>query len=62
MHTSLDLRGSIPTFISLTTGKMHDTNILDILPLEKDTVIAMDRGCVDFSRLYALNLFPLLSS
>ncbi len=58
MHTLLDLRGSIPTFISLTTGKVHDVNILDILPLEKDAVIAMDRGYVDFTRLYAVNLFP----
>ena len=58
MHTLLDLRGSIPTFISLTTGKVHDVNVLDILPLEKDSVIAIDRGYVDFSRLYALNLFP----
>lgn len=58
MHTFLDLRGSIPTFISLTTGKVHDVNILDILPLEKDAVIAMDRGYIDFSRLYALNRFP----
>ena len=58
MHTLLDLRGSIPTFISLTTGKVHDVNILDILPLEKDSVIAIDRGYVDFTRLYAVNLFP----
>ena len=58
MHTFLDLRGSIPTFISLTPGNVHDVNILDILPLEKDAVIAMDRGYIDFSRLYAVNLFP----
>jgi hypothetical protein len=58
MHTLLDLRGSIPTFISLTTGKVHDVNVLDVLPLEKDAVIAIDRGYIDFSRLYALNLFP----
>ena len=58
MHTLLDLRGSIPTFISLTTGKVHDVNIPDILSLEKDAVIAMDRGYVDFTRLYAVNLFP----
>ena len=58
MHTLLDLRGSIPTFISLTTGKVRDVNVLDILPLEKDAVIAIDRGYTDFSRLYALNLFP----
>ena len=61
MHTLLDLRGAIPTFISLTTGKVHDVNILDILPLEKDAVIAMDRGYVDFTRLYAVNLFPVSS-
>lgn len=58
MHTLLDLRGSIPTFISLTTGHVNDVNILDILPLEKDAVIAMDRGYIDFARLYVLNLFP----
>ena len=39
MHTLLDLRGSIPTFISLTTGKVHDVNMLDMLPLQKDAVI-----------------------
>jgi hypothetical protein len=60
MHTLLDLRGAIPTFIRLTTGKVHDVNILDILPLETDAVIAMDRGYIDFSRLYSLNLFPAL--
>lgn len=58
MHTFLNLRGAIPTFISLTTGKVHDVNVLDILPMEKDAVIAMDRGYVDFTRLYAMNLFP----
>lgn len=58
MHTLLDLRGSIPTFISLTTGKVHDVNVLDILPVENNAVIAMDRGYIDFSRLYALNMFP----
>jgi len=58
MHTLLDLKGSIPTFISLTTGKVHDVNVLDALPLGKDAVVAMDRGYVDFARLYAMNLFP----
>ena len=58
MHILLDLRGSIPTFISLTTGKVHDVNILDIPPLEKDAVKAMDRGYIDFSGLYSLNLSP----
>lgn len=58
IHTLLDLRGSIPTFVSLTPGKVNDVNILDILPLEKDAVFAMDRGYIDFARLYAINLFP----
>ncbi|PJC74675.1 MAG: IS4 family transposase [Syntrophobacterales bacterium CG_4_8_14_3_um_filter_49_14] len=58
MHTFLDLRGSIPTFICLTPGNVHDVKILDIIPLEKDSVIAMDRGYIDFARLYAVNLFP----
>jgi len=58
MHTFLDLRGSIPTFISLTPGNVHDVKILDIIPLEKDSVIAMDRGYIDFARLYTVNLFP----
>jgi IS4 transposase len=58
IHTLLDLKGSIPTFISLTPGIVNDVNILDILPLEKDAVIAMDLGYIDFARLYAMNLFP----
>ncbi len=58
MHTLLDLRGSIPTFISLTPGNVHAVKILDIIPLEKDSVIAMDRGYIDFARRYAVNLFP----
>jgi len=40
------------------TGNVHDVKILDIIPLEKDSVIAMDRGYIDFARLYAVNLFP----
>ena len=54
IHTLLDLKGAIPTFISLTLGKVNDVNILDILPLEKDAIIAMDRGYIDFARLYAM--------
>jgi Domain of unknown function (DUF4372)/Transposase DDE domain len=58
IHTLLDLRGSIPTFISLTSGNVHDGKILDIIPLEKDAVIVMDRGYIDFTRLYAVNISP----
>jgi len=52
LHTLLDLRGSIPTFISITNGKIHDVNILDELILEAGSIYVMDRGYLDFTRLY----------
>jgi len=55
MHTLLDLRGNIPSFISITEGTVHDVNILDILPLEPGAVYVMDRGYIDFDRLYTLH-------
>jgi IS4 transposase len=56
MHTLLDLHGNIPTFISITAGKVHDVNILgEILP-EAGAVYVMDRGYVDFERLYVFTL------
>jgi hypothetical protein len=58
MHTLLDLKGSIPTFISLTTGKVHDVNILDILPLETESIVTMDRAYTDFERLYIIHRLP----
>lgn len=58
MHTLLDVRTAIPTFIDLTTGKVHDVNVLDTLPLEKESIITMDRGYIDFKRLYSINRFP----
>lgn len=58
IHTLLDLKGSIPAFVNVTVGKVYDVNILDILPLEKDAVITMDRGYIDFGRLYGIHLFP----
>ena len=54
LHTLLDLRGNIPTFIKITDGKVHDVNILDHLVLEPGSFYVMDRGYVDFSRLYNL--------
>jgi len=57
LHTLLDLRGSIPTFIEITDGKMHDVNILDELIPEPGCFYIMDRGYLDFDRLYLLNLF-----
>ena len=55
LHTLLDLRGSIPSFIKITHGKVHDVNILDELLLEPGSFYVMDRGYLDFARLYALH-------
>ena len=54
LHTLLDLRGNIPSFMAITDGKVHDVNILDILLLEVGAIYVMDRGYLDFSRLYAI--------
>ena len=56
LHTLLDLRGSIPTFIHISDGKMHDVNVLDLLLPEVGAFYVMDRAYVDFSRLYDLHL------
>jgi IS4 transposase len=55
LHTLLDLRGNIPTFIHISDGKLHDVNILDILPLETGAFYVMDRGYLDFTRLYTIS-------
>ena len=55
LHTLLDLRGNIPSFIHISDGKWHDVNVLDILTLEPGAFYVMDRGYLDFARLYALN-------
>jgi IS4 transposase len=55
MHTLLDLRGAIPAFIHISDGKMHDVNVLDILPMEAGAFYVMDRGYVDFARLYKMH-------
>jgi len=55
MHTLLDLRGNIPVFIEITDGKFHDVNILDILIPEPGSIYIMDRGYIDFERLYSLH-------
>ena len=55
MHTLLDLRGSIPSFIHVSNGKLHDVHALDLLTLEAGAIYVMDRGYVDFSRLHALH-------
>jgi len=56
LHTRLDLRGNIPTFIHLSDGKLHDVNVLDILLPQPGAFYLMDRGYVDFRRLYILHL------
>jgi len=56
LHTLLDLRGSIPSFIEITDGKMHEVNILDTLIMEPGSFYVMDRGYLDFIRLYVLHL------
>ena len=55
LHTLLDLRGNIPSFIHISDGKLHDVNVLDILPIEAGAFYMMDRGYVDFARLYAMH-------
>jgi hypothetical protein len=54
LHTLLDLRGSIPTVVIVTHGKVHDVNVLDDLILEAGAIYIMDRGYLDFARLYAM--------
>ncbi len=56
MHTLLDLHGNIPTFIRITDGKVHDVNILDEILPEPGAFYVMDRGYVDFERLYVFTL------
>ena len=55
LHTLLDLRGSIPTFIHISDGKLHDVNVLDLIIIEAGAFYIMDRGYLDFKRLYALD-------
>jgi hypothetical protein len=54
LHTLMDLRGSIPVFISITEGSVHDVNILDKILIEAGSIYVMDRGYVDFSRLHRI--------
>lgn len=58
LHTLLDLRGNIPSFVDITEGKVHDVNVLDILIPEAGAIYVMDRGYLDFGRLFSLNQTP----
>ena len=55
LHTLIDLRGSIPTFVAVTPGKVPDVRMLDQMPVSEDAIYAMDRGYADFARLYAIH-------
>lgn len=55
MHTLLDVRGNIPSFIYITDGLCHDVNALDILPVEQGAFYLMDKGYIDYQRLYAMH-------
>ena len=55
LHTVIDLHGSIPVFISITDGSVHDVNILDTILFEAGSIYAMDRGYVDFKRLHRIH-------
>ena len=56
LHTLIDLRGNIPTFVRITHGKTHDVTVLDHLPIEPGSFYVMDRGYVDFRRLYRFTI------
>ena len=55
LHTLLDLKSSIPTFIHISDGKLHEVNTLDFIPLEPGAFYVMDRGYLDFARLFSLS-------
>jgi hypothetical protein len=55
IHTLMDLRGNIPTFIHITDGKIHDVNTLDLIDITANAIYVMDRAYVDFSRLYLID-------
>ena len=55
LHTLLDLRGNIPTFLHISDGKLHDVNVLDLLVPEAGAFYVMDRGYIDFERLHRLH-------
>jgi len=56
MHTLLDLHGNIPAFIHISDGKLHDVHALDRIAIEPGAYYAMDRGYLDFERLYRFTL------
>ena len=61
LHTLLDLRGNIPSFIYISDGKLHEVNTLDMIPLEPGAFYVMDRGYLDFERLYPTTVRLILN-
>jgi hypothetical protein len=55
LHTLLDLRGAIPAFMHISDGKLHEVNVLDFMPIEAGAFYVMDRGYLDFKRLYKMH-------
>ncbi len=55
IHTIMDLEGAIPTFIHISEGRIHDVNILDMIPIIAGSIYIMDRGYLDYERLYHLH-------
>ncbi len=55
VHTMLDLRGNIPTYILITDGRYHDSNVLDVMPIQPDAIYVMDKAYVDFAALYNIH-------
>jgi len=56
LHTSMEIQSSIPVFIAITSGRVHDINLLDAITPEPGSFMVMDRGYVDFARLYRIQL------
>lgn len=54
-HTLIDLRGSTPSVVAITTGKVNDVKMMDKMPIQEDAVYTMDHGCVDYARLYVIH-------
>lgn len=54
-HTIIDLRGAIPVFVHITSGKVHDVNVLDLIHWPAGSIVVIDRGYLDFARLHALH-------
>jgi len=55
LHTLMDMEGRIPTFIHISDGRLHDINVLDMIPIMAGSIYIMDRGYLDFERLFALH-------